>query len=93
MVAVVHGSESKCLEMRRAERLFNTLQFIVAALIIHLAECHKIGQQEEPLQSADWGYGYDECQNALTTYQRPFPTREVYWGNFQTDLQHDFEKQ
>lgn len=53
VVPVVQGPESKCPDTLGAERPFNTLQFIVAALIIHLVKCLKTGQQEEPLQSAD----------------------------------------
>lgn len=55
-VAVVQEPESKCLETWWAVRLFNTLQFIVVTLMIHLVKCHKTGQQEEHLQNADWGY-------------------------------------
>lgn len=53
MVTVVQGFDSKCPETWLAERPFNILQFIVVALIIHLVKCHKTGQQEESLQSAD----------------------------------------
>ncbi|TNN47548.1 hypothetical protein EYF80_042269 [Liparis tanakae] len=43
LVAVVQEPESKSLETRRAERRFNTLQFIGVALIVHFAGRHETG--------------------------------------------------